>query len=123
VGTGLPKKIMLKPEGAMSGFTIESLAELISTRAASGGEKSYTRKLLDKGPEHCARKMGEEAIEAIIAATLKDRAGLVAESADVVYHLLVLLQASGIPLREVEAELERRTAMSGLEEKASRKGS
>jgi phosphoribosyl-ATP pyrophosphohydrolase len=105
----------------MSRFTVTDLAAVIAQRAAAAGEGSYTRKLLDKGAVHCARKMGEEAVEAIIAATQKDRAGLVAESADVVYHLLVLLQASGIPLSEVEAELERRTAMSGLEEKASRK--
>lgn len=105
----------------MADFTLDDLATIIKTRAASGGETSYTRKLLDKGPVHCARKMGEEAVEAVIAATQGDRAGLVAESADVLYHLLVLLQASDIPLSEVQAELKRRTAMSGLEEKASRK--
>ena len=105
----------------MSAFTLDDLAAIIKTRAASSAEVSYTRKLLDKGPVHCARKMGEEAVEAIIAATQKDREGLIAESADVLYHLLVLLQASGVSLSEVEAELQRRTAQSGLDEKASRK--
>jgi phosphoribosyl-ATP pyrophosphohydrolase len=107
----------------MSRFKLDDLADLIKQRAQSGGEASYTRKLLDKGAVHCARKMGEEAVEAIIAATQKDKKQLTAESADVLYHLFVLLEASGIPLRDVEAELERRTAMSGLEEKASRKNS
>jgi phosphoribosyl-ATP pyrophosphohydrolase len=105
----------------MSDFTLDDLAAIIKQRASASAENSYTRKLLDKGPVHCARKMGEEAVEAIIAATQKDRAGLVAESADVLYHLLVLLEASGVALSEVEAELQRRTSMSGLEEKASRK--
>lgn len=105
----------------MSRFKLDDLADLIRKRAEEGDETSYTRKLLDKGAVHCARKMGEEAVEAIIAATQKDKKQLVAESADVLYHLLVLLEASGISLRDVEAELERRTAMSGLEEKASRK--
>jgi phosphoribosyl-ATP pyrophosphohydrolase len=105
----------------MSDFTLDDLAAIIKTRAASSAETSYTRRLLDKGAVHCARKMGEEAVEAIIAATQKDREGLVAESADVLYHLLVLLEASGVSLSEVEAELQRRTSMSGLEEKASRK--
>jgi phosphoribosyl-ATP pyrophosphohydrolase len=107
----------------MSRFKLDDLADLIRERAQNGGETSYTRKLIEKGPVHCARKMGEEAVEAIIAATQKDKKQLVAESADVLYHLFVLLEASGISLRDVEAELERRTAMSGLEEKASRKNS
>ena len=67
---------------------------------------------------HCARKMGEEAVEAIIAATQKDRAGLVAESADVLYHLLVLLEASGVSFSEVEAELQRRTVDVGARRKS-----
>jgi phosphoribosyl-ATP pyrophosphohydrolase len=105
----------------MSRFTLDDLAAIIKTRASASAETSYTRRLLDKGAVHCARKMGEEAVEAIIAATQKDRPGLVAESADVLFHLLVLLEASGVSLSEVEAELQRRTSMSGLEEKASRK--
>jgi len=108
----------------MSGFTIHDLAGVIDTRAASSGEVSYTRKLLDKGVEHCAKKLGEEAIEVVIAAVEQNsmRERVIAESGDLLFHLLVLLKARGVSLAEVEAELERRTKMSGLEEKASRKG-
>ena len=105
----------------MSRFTIHDLAATIDARAASGGEASYTRKLLDKGPEHCARKLGEEAVETVIAAVENDRDHLIAESADLVFHLLVLLKSRGITIEEVEAVLGQRTAMSGLEEKAARK--
>src|SRR3954469_21618736 len=105
----------------MSTFTIHDLAATIEARAASGGEASYTRKLLDKGPEHCARKVGEEAVETVIAAIGNDRDHLIAESADLLFHLLVLLKSRGVALRDVEAALARRTTMSGLEEKAARK--
>ena len=104
----------------MSRFTIHDLAATIDARAASGGEASYTRKLLDKGPQHCARKFGEEAVETVIAAVGTDRGPLIAESADMLFHLLVLLKSRGIKLEEVEAALAQRTSMSGLEEKASR---
>lgn len=105
----------------MPRFTIHDLAETIDARAASGGEASYTRKLLDKGAEHCAKKFGEEAVETVIAAVESDRAHLIAESADLLYHFLVLLKVRGVKLEEVEAALDKRTNMSGLEEKASRK--
>jgi phosphoribosyl-ATP pyrophosphohydrolase len=105
----------------MSRFTIHDLAATIDARASSGGDASYTRKLLDKGREHCAKKLGEEAVETVIAAVENDREHLIAESADLVFHLLVLLKACGARLEDVEAALEKRTAMSGLEEKASRK--
>jgi len=105
----------------MSRFTVHDLAATIDARAASGGEASYTRKLLDKGAVHCARKLGEEAVETVIAAVEKDREHLIAESADLLYHLLVLLKASGITLADVEAALAQRTTMSGLDEKASRR--
>jgi phosphoribosyl-ATP pyrophosphohydrolase len=105
----------------MSRFTVHDLAATIDARAASGGEASYTRKLLDKGAAHCARKLGEEAVETVIAAVENDREHLIAESADLLYHLLVLFKASGITLADVEARLAQRTQMSGLEEKASRK--
>ena len=82
---------------------------------------SYTRKLLDKGPEHCAKKFGEEAVETVIAAIENDRAHLISESADVLFHLLVLLKSRGVSLADVEAALAQRTGMSGLEEKAARK--
>jgi phosphoribosyl-ATP pyrophosphohydrolase len=105
----------------MSRFTVHDLAATIDVRAASGGEASYTRKLLDKGAAHCAKKLGEEAVETVIAAIENDRDHLIAESADLLYHLLVVLKARGITLEEVEARLGQRTSMSGLEEKASRK--
>ena len=76
----------------MPRFTIHDLADTIDARAAAGGEASYTRKLLDKGAEHCAKKFGEEAVETVIAAVENDRAHLIAESADLLYHLLVLLE-------------------------------
>ena len=102
-------------------FSLHDLAKIIDARAASGGEASYTRKLLDKGPEHCAKKFGEEAVETVIAAVGDNRDHLIAESADVLFHLLVLLKSRGVRLEEVEAALAQRTGMSGLEEKAARK--
>jgi phosphoribosyl-ATP pyrophosphohydrolase len=105
----------------MSRFTIHDLVSIIEARAASGGEASYTRKLLDKGTEHCAKKFGEEAVETVIAAVENDRDHLIAESADLLFHLLVLLKSRGVALADVEEALERRTQMSGLEEKAARK--
>src|SRR5476649_339227 len=105
----------------MPRFSLPDLVDIIDARAASGGEASYTRKLLDKGPEHCARKFGEEAVETVIAAVGNDRAHLIAESADLVFHLLVLLKSRGVQFEEVEAALAQRTTMSGLEEKAARK--
>jgi len=105
----------------MPRFTVHDLAATIDARAASSGEASYTKKLLDKGAEHCAKKLGEEAVETVIAAVENNRDHLIAESADLIYHLLVLLKARGITLGDVEAALAQRTSMSGLEEKASRK--
>jgi phosphoribosyl-ATP pyrophosphohydrolase len=105
----------------MSRFTIHDLAVTIDARAASGAEASYTRKLLDKGPTHCAKKLGEEAVETVIAAVENDRAHLIAESADLLFHLLVLLKSRGVRLEDVEDALAQRTNMSGLEEKAARK--
>jgi phosphoribosyl-ATP pyrophosphohydrolase len=105
----------------MPRFTVHDLAATIDARAAAGGDASYTRKLLDKGAEHCAKKLGEEAVETVIAAVENNRDRLIAESADLLYHLLVLLKSRGVKLAEVEAALGERTSMSGLEEKASRK--
>jgi phosphoribosyl-ATP pyrophosphohydrolase len=105
----------------MPRFTIHDLAATIDARAAVGGEASYTRKLLDKGAEHCAKKLGEEAVETVIAAVENDRGHLIAESADLLFHLLVLLKSRGVSLAEVETALEKRTTVSGLDEKASRK--
>jgi phosphoribosyl-ATP pyrophosphohydrolase len=105
----------------MSSFTIRDLERRVHDRARESGEVSYTRQLLDRGVDHCAKKFGEEAVEAAIAAVSGDRQGLVGEAADVLYHLLVVLHARGISLDEVEAELGARSRQSGLEEKAARK--
>jgi phosphoribosyl-ATP pyrophosphohydrolase len=104
-----------------SRFTIHDLAATIDARAASTADASYSRKLLDRGAEYCAKKLGEEAVETVIAAVGTDRGHLIAESADLIYHLLVLLKSRGVTLEDVEAALGQRTSMSGLEEKASRK--
>src|SRR3954471_18692605 len=104
----------------MSAFTLHDLEKRVAERARAGADVSYTRKLLDRGAAHCAKKFGEEAVETVIAAVEEDRGRLIAESADLLYHLLVVLKARGISLAEVEAVLAERTKTSGLEEKASR---
>ncbi len=96
------------------------LAATIAARKGADPESSWTAKLLAKGPEKCAEKFGEEAIEAIIEAVKGDTAKLTAEAADVLYHLLVMLAARDVTLEAVLAELERREGTSGLAEKASR---
>ena len=105
----------------MTSFTLDDLARLITERAAAPKTESYTAKLLADGPAKAAKELGEEAVEAAIAAVQGDRENLTAEAADVLYHLLVVLQGASIPLIDVMAELERRTAQSGLAEKAARK--
>lgn len=105
----------------MSTFTLNDLERIIAERAKADAGSSYTRQLLERGPAACAKKLGEEAVEAALAAVQDDRAGLVSEAADVLYHLLVVLAARDVPLDEVYAELSRRTAQSGLAEKAARK--
>jgi phosphoribosyl-ATP pyrophosphohydrolase len=105
----------------MTSFTLTDLARIVAERAAAPATESYTAKLLADGPAKAAKKLGEEAVEAAIAAVQGDRNNLTAEAADVIYHLLVVLQGANIPLNDVMAELERRTAQSGLAEKASRK--
>ena len=104
-----------------SDFTLHDLAARVTERASASADESYTRKLLDKGAAHCAKKFGEEAVETVIAAVENDRTNLINESADLLFHLLVLLKARGVKLTEIEEELGKRTAQSGLEEKASRK--
>ena len=96
------------------------LAATIADRKGADPDTSWTAKLLAKGPEKCAEKFGEEAIEAIIEAVKGDKARLTAEAADVLYHLLVMLAARGVTLADVEAELARRHGTSGLDEKAAR---
>src|ERR1700755_660834 len=105
---------------SMSKFTLADLEKRVSDRANASAEESYTRKLLDKGAAQCAKKFGEEAVEAVLAVVGEDRDRVVAEAADVLYHLLVMLHARDVTLAEVEALLETRTKKSGLEEKASR---
>ena len=104
----------------MTDFTLADLEKIVAERGRSGDPASYTAKLLGEGVERCAKKFGEEAVEAALAAVSGDRKALTAEAADVLYHLLVMLEAGGVRLAEVMAELQRRTAQTGLQEKASR---
>jgi phosphoribosyl-ATP pyrophosphohydrolase len=104
----------------MTAFSLQDLADRVHERAQASPETSYTRKLLDRGVAHCAKKLGEEAVETALAAVGEDRERVVAEAADLLYHLLVVLEARGVALAEVEAALAQRTGMSGLDEKASR---
>lgn len=104
----------------MKDFTLQDLNEIIIARSLEGADVSYTSTLLSAGTQKCAKKFGEEAVEAVIAATAGDKVELVKESADVLYHLLVLLRSEDILLSDIMMELEKRTAQSGLEEKASR---
>ena len=101
-------------------MTLEDLEARIAARAGASPDQSYTAKLIARGMEKCAQKLGEEATEAVIAAVTGNRTELVKESADVLFHLLVVLKAANLPLSEVMAELDARTAQSGLAEKAAR---
>ncbi len=101
-------------------MTLQDLADLIAARKDADPDSSWTAKLLSKGPEKCAEKFGEEAIEAIIEAVKGDNAKLTSEAADVLYHLLVMLTARGVTLDDVMIELSRRQGTSGIAEKASR---
>ncbi|KGJ16741.1 phosphoribosyl-ATP diphosphatase [Paracoccus sanguinis] len=100
--------------------TLTRLAATIDARRGADPASSWTAQLLAKGPEKCAEKFGEEAVEAIIEAVRGDRARLTSEAADVLYHLLVMLTAREVTLAEVLAELDRREGRSGVEEKAAR---
>ena len=104
----------------MPTFTLSDLERIVASRGATTGDTSYTAKLLAGGPPLAAKKLGEEAIEVVIASLQRDRTALVAEAADLLYHLLVVLRAGRVPLDEVLAELGRRTAQSGLAEKSAR---
>lgn len=99
---------------------LDRLAATVMARKGADPESSWTAKLFAKGPEKCAEKFGEEAVEAIIEAVKGDRARLTSEAADVMYHLLVMLAARDVTLADVEAELARREGVSGIAEKASR---
>ncbi|HTV33713.1 MAG TPA: phosphoribosyl-ATP diphosphatase [Methylocella sp.] len=104
----------------MKNFTLEDLAAIIAARAQASAATSYTKSLLDAGPARAAKKLGEEAVETVIAAVAADRSALIRESADLLYHLLVVLHQRDIKLDDVFAELAERTGQSGLAEKASR---
>lgn len=101
-------------------MTLDDLYATIEARKTADPASSWTAQLLAKGPEKCAEKFGEEAIEAIIEAVKGDRPALTSEAADVLYHLLVMLAARDVPLGDVLAELARRQVQSGLAEKAAR---
>ena len=118
--SGLRRNDIAVAEGPVH-MTLDDLEARIATRAAASPDESYTARLIARGMEKCAQKLGEEATEAVIAAVTGNRVELVKESADLLYHLLVVLRAANVPLSEVMAELDSRTAQSGLAEKASRK--
>jgi phosphoribosyl-ATP pyrophosphohydrolase len=99
---------------------LAALADEIAQRTTASPEQSYTARLLSQGVEKCAKKFGEEAVETAIAAVLRDKTHIAAETADLLYHLLVMLEASGVRLSDVMAELARRQGVSGIAEKASR---
>lgn len=115
---GLPMRL---DASASNSFTLEQLERLVATRATSDDGSSYTRKLIEGGVARISKKLGEEAVETIIAACSGKDGEVVSESADLLYHLMVLLHARGIALEAVLAELQRRTRQSGLQEKAARK--
>jgi phosphoribosyl-ATP pyrophosphohydrolase len=107
----------------MADYKLEVLAALadeIARRKQASPEESYTAKLLSQGPAKCAKKLGEEAVEAALAAVSGDKAHITSESADLLYHLLVMLEATGVSLADVMAELVRRKGVGGIAEKASR---
>jgi phosphoribosyl-ATP pyrophosphohydrolase len=110
-------------EVLMGEFTIYDLERRVDERAGADPDVSYTRKLLDRGVAQCAKKLGEEAVELALASVAESRERLIEETADLIYHLLVVLKARDIKLAEVESVLGARVSQTGLQEKASRKGS
>jgi phosphoribosyl-ATP pyrophosphohydrolase len=104
----------------MAEFSLADLEGIVAARARSGDPQSWTAKLAALGMDKAAQKLGEEAVETVIAAVKGDRERIVAESADLLYHWLVVLALAGVPLSDVMAELERRTGRSGIAEKAAR---
>lgn len=106
----------------MTKFSLQDLEKTIAERGRSGDAQSWTAKLFAKGQNKAAQKLGEEAVETVIAAVTGDRKAVISESADLIYHWLVVLALADVPLSEVLAELERRTGQSGIAEKASRSG-
>jgi phosphoribosyl-ATP pyrophosphohydrolase len=107
----------------MSDFTLSDLEKIVDSRSKASPDESWTAKLFAAGQPKAAKKLGEEAIEAVMAAVTNDRENLTYEAADVLYHLMVVLKIADIPLENVMSELERRTTQSGLQEKAKRQSS
>ena len=99
---------------------LDRLWASVEARRDASPDESWTARLMSRGPEHCARKFGEEAVEAVVEAVRGDRAALTAEAADVLYHMLVMLAARDVPWTDVLAELDRLAGVSGLDEKAAR---
>ena len=104
----------------MTEFTLTDLEQIVATRAKAAPEESWTAKLVVAGQPKAAKKLGEEAVETVIAAVTGDRKNLIDESADLLYHLMVVLNIAAVPLQDVMSELARRTSQSGLQEKANR---
>ena len=107
----------------MSGFSLSDLEKIVDERSRAAPEESWTARLVAGGQMKAAKKLGEEAVEAVMAAVTNDRENLTNEAADLLYHLMVVLKIADIPLEKVMGELEERTAQSGLKEKASRQNS
>lgn len=105
----------------MMDHAIDRLFKRIASRKGGDVKKSYTALLLKNGPAKCAKKFGEEAVEVVLAAVAKDKGALTEESADVLYHLLVLWAACGVLPKDVYAALAARERQSGLAEKAARR--
>jgi len=106
----------------MAEITLADLEKIVAQRSVASPEESWTAKLVAAGQNKATKKLGEEAIETVIAALSEDRESLVAETADLLYHLVVVLRIAGVPLSDVMKELGKRTGQSGLQEKAARIG-
>ena len=104
----------------MNEFTLSDLEQIVASRAKAVPDESWTAKLVAAGQKKAAKKLGEEAVETVIAAVSDDRKNLIDESADLLYHLMVVLNIAAVPLQDVMSELARRTSQSGLQEKANR---
>ncbi len=106
----------------MSGFSLTDLEAIVAARALAPATESWTARLVAAGQSRAAKKLGEEAVETVIAAIEGDKASLTSEAADLLYHLMVVLKIADIPLKDVLEELQKRTVQSGLTEKANRQG-
>lgn len=117
---GTDKLMAAQEDGGSAGRVLERLAETIQARREASSDSSYTRQLLDAGVQRCAKKFGEEAVEVVIASLNESDEALKGEAADLLYHLLVLLEARDVAVEDVLATLEKRMGLSGLAEKAAR---